>query len=280
MAMHQFGLNDVVLMISLFYSCVDLQYEWELFETCKQPIHKWLLVSYAFIVSSRFIHLIGTNCSLATARAEGRTSDVTVDFLLDMRQKGIVPRVLAGFSWAVALPFFMCWTLIGTIWLVDVIQSSPTCVPSVTHLWFSSFWLLLCYVWICTHVALGVVAFVLERRVRRAERNLSAIEDDDIRSRWGEVSRLSGFSSLSEGSEDAGLSPAEINELPGLCEGGGDISCCECAICICELQRGDSLRRLPRCGHTFHRACIDLWLLRRADCPLCKCSVRAHASCV
>lgn len=29
-------------------------------------------------------------------------------------------------------------------------------------------------------------------------------------------------------------------------------------------------RQLDGCGHTFHRSCIDLWLFRRADCPLCK----------
>ena len=48
----------------------------------------------------------------------------------------------------------------------------------------------------------------------------------------------------------------------------------ECALCLEPYADGELLRHLP-CGHAFHRACIDVWLLdkrrglKRA-CPLCK----------
>ena len=29
-------------------------------------------------------------------------------------------------------------------------------------------------------------------------------------------------------------------------------------------------RQLPRCGHCFHLECIDRWLQRHAQCPLCR----------
>uniref|UniRef100_A0A0X3NWA5 RING finger protein 11 n=1 Tax=Schistocephalus solidus TaxID=70667 RepID=A0A0X3NWA5_SCHSO len=42
----------------------------------------------------------------------------------------------------------------------------------------------------------------------------------------------------------------------------------ECVICMCDYELGDELRCLP-CMHTFHRACIDDWLMRSLTCPSC-----------
>ncbi|VDN16843.1 unnamed protein product, partial [Dibothriocephalus latus] len=41
-----------------------------------------------------------------------------------------------------------------------------------------------------------------------------------------------------------------------------------CVICMCDYELGDELRYLP-CMHTFHRACIDDWLMRSLTCPSC-----------
>jgi len=62
-----------------------------------------------------------------------------------------------------------------------------------------------------------------------------------------------------------------VRRLPTCTASGED----ECAICLCTLAAGDELRELP-CGHKFHFACIDRWLIRReldygaSSCPLCK----------
>jgi len=41
-----------------------------------------------------------------------------------------------------------------------------------------------------------------------------------------------------------------------------------CAVCICDFDVGDQLRKLP-CGHQFHCECIDRWLHISRKCPLC-----------
>ena len=41
-----------------------------------------------------------------------------------------------------------------------------------------------------------------------------------------------------------------------------------------EFQAGESARTLPACGHVFHMACIDSWLLWKPQCPMCR-----HAVC-
>lgn len=265
------GYNDGILLISLLYSSVDISYEWDSFSQCRHPIHHWLFVSFALVITFRLTHILGMK---STTLGAG-------DFLLDMRQKDVLPRILASFTWLMALPFFVLWTLVGTKWLYDTVRYTPACVPTSTHLWFSVFWLALCYVWILIHVALAAVAWILERRVRRAETDLRQIEDGDVISRWGQVSTLSGYRALS-GSSQVGLSPSEIAALPSFsCSAGmheaGVGEGTECPICLHDLNPGDSLRQLDRCGHLFHRSCIDLWLLRSADCPLCKRCVRTPA---
>ncbi|GBG27958.1 E3 ubiquitin-protein ligase RNF128 [Hondaea fermentalgiana] len=45
-----------------------------------------------------------------------------------------------------------------------------------------------------------------------------------------------------------------------------------CAICILPFEDDEILRELP-CKHFYHEECIDPWLLRKGNCPLCKCHV-------
>eukprot|EP00913_Durusdinium_trenchii_P030799 g28845.t1 len=47
-----------------------------------------------------------------------------------------------------------------------------------------------------------------------------------------------------------------------------------CAVCLCDFDRGEALRRLP-CSHSFHQSCIDRWLRRNQVCPLCLRDVEA-----
>ena len=44
----------------------------------------------------------------------------------------------------------------------------------------------------------------------------------------------------------------------------------ECAICLAEFAPGDEVRVLPTCGHGFHAACVDVWLLSSSTCPSCR----------
>jgi len=48
-----------------------------------------------------------------------------------------------------------------------------------------------------------------------------------------------------------------------------------CAICQDRMRQGEMIRKLSACEHTFHRACIDNWLLTRSvRCPTCRHDIR------
>ncbi|KAK6911878.1 Zinc finger, RING-type [Dillenia turbinata] len=52
----------------------------------------------------------------------------------------------------------------------------------------------------------------------------------------------------------------------------------DCIVCLTSFEDGEDVQQLPRCRHTFHAACIEMWLYSHSECPLCRVSVDRLAS--
>jgi hypothetical protein len=58
-------------------------------------------------------------------------------------------------------------------------------------------------------------------------------------------------------------------------EGTDDPDTCEeceetsCSICVDEIRDGDTCTRTS-CKHVFHKGCMDTWMSRKLECPLCR----------
>jgi len=270
-AMAKLSSGDIVLVACMSYVLFDLLLDWERLSGCSKPMNLWLLVSYALMIISRASYVIGVLNRPTNSES----------FLLCARQPGKVPQVLFWLTWTVIVPAFAFWSLLGYFWLSDVRAQTPMCWPEASDFWFLVTWQVLCVVWVALHLGLAGVAIVVERNLRRSESQLRLVEDADALSRWGQVSSLA----IAEGPVAPqcleGLEAAQVLALPGLSSIGPlslDARCGEdCPICLCELREGDAARSLCGCGHTFHKSCIDLWLVRCANCPLCKAEVGNHS---
>ncbi|XP_022137798.1 RING-H2 finger protein ATL2 [Momordica charantia] len=49
----------------------------------------------------------------------------------------------------------------------------------------------------------------------------------------------------------------------------------DCAVCLSEFEENEKGRTLPKCAHSFHIDCIDMWFHSHATCPLCRSPVEA-----
>tara|TARA_Y100000816_G_C26096178_1_gene580185 strand:+ start:1255 stop:2139 length:885 start_codon:yes stop_codon:yes gene_type:complete len=45
--------------------------------------------------------------------------------------------------------------------------------------------------------------------------------------------------------------------------------CNNCIICMDNINKNDKCKKLD-CGHIFHSSCIDNWLMRVLECPMCR----------
>ena len=42
-----------------------------------------------------------------------------------------------------------------------------------------------------------------------------------------------------------------------------------CAVCLCDMK-DDEICRKTLCNHVFHKDCIDPWMNKHKNCPLCR----------
>jgi len=50
---------------------------------------------------------------------------------------------------------------------------------------------------------------------------------------------------------------------------GTSVDVQDCSVCLESFQKSEILKVLP-CLHRFHADCIDNWLRRNGNCPICK----------
>lgn len=76
-----------------------------------------------------------------------------------------------------------------------------------------------------------------------------------------------------------GLEPSVLNSLPKFVYSSKTHSeLMDCAVCLSEFEENELGRILPKCKHSFHIECIDMWFHSHSTCPLCRAPVEKWIS--
>lgn len=247
-----FHVESVLLIISSVLLAIALSQRHAL-ALCHRPLATWLgvLCELVYAFSATF--------------AMGRFVEGGGDWWF------IEPRVPAAkvafrATWSVLVPLALIWTLLGARWLFETLDLTPECFDSAfpekaLSPVFFIFVLACCILGALIYLLLvGCVWDVAQNRRANAA-VISAVSDEDLDRRWGRQ-EVASTPEL-----QGGLRPEDLAELPRMVHKGSSDE--QCVVCLCRLDEGDIVRVLPTCKHTFHRPCIDLWLLRNYRCPLC-----------
>lgn len=94
--------------------------------------------------------------------------------------------------------------------------------------------------------------------------------DESFESRF--LSRILAHSADSFEPPSTGLNAAQLNRLPSSTATAATTDK-SCTICMENYEVGGSIRTLP-CFHFFHIECVDPWLKRNEECPVCRASAK------
>ncbi|XP_052181867.1 RING-H2 finger protein ATL56-like [Diospyros lotus] len=75
----------------------------------------------------------------------------------------------------------------------------------------------------------------------------------------------------------AAVPPEELLKFLPLVKFAAGMAETDCAVCLENFKEGDWCRSLPDCRHLFHANCVDKWLTKAANCPICRARVRLNS---
>eukprot|EP00746_Dinoflagellata_sp_MGD_P164387 gnl/MRDRNA2_/MRDRNA2_92984_c0_seq1.p1 gnl/MRDRNA2_/MRDRNA2_92984_c0~~gnl/MRDRNA2_/MRDRNA2_92984_c0_seq1.p1 ORF type:complete len:307 (+),score=46.08 gnl/MRDRNA2_/MRDRNA2_92984_c0_seq1:103-921(+) len=256
-----------IVNLVMLYSTAQVFQHWEIFAQCRYPLHLWLMALYVSICSFQIVFHVGGRSVAKTPGDEGVAWYMCRPTVA--AQSAFIAIVV------VLLPFLAIWAIVGAGWFAANLEETPNCFPTDAHpsvtFFISCIAASLVLTPVCSMYALH--AWCLGGSLKRATASLKAIQDADMLHRWGEPAPL--FDVDLQGMSTDCIAALPTEEVGARNRRGSG----NCPICLSAFVPGEKMRRLPGCEHCFHRACVDLWLVRNKNCPMCKKTVCMESDC-
>ncbi|KAG6666738.1 hypothetical protein CIPAW_01G053700 [Carya illinoinensis] len=124
-------------------------------------------------------------------------------------------------------------------------------------------------VFVCTRIICGRLRRAEQRPMFEIESRTDLEQGAFIRPTYKKIAPACFNPSINV----SGLEPVLVAAIPTMKFDNEAFSSMEdpqCSICLAEYQEKEVLRIMPKCGHTYHLSCIDVWLRKQSTCPVCR----------
>ena len=224
--------GDRFLYFVIIYSMISLYSRFDEYKECKTPVHYFLFFDQLFILVYR-------------------TSFILTGYFTNL----LYLRYLQGFRTFLLYPFFICFTITGTVWYAQ----GNNCLTSNQRFYFIV-WLTLSYIWILLIACLNTIyvfTYLINSENPRFQFNL----------------QIAGVPI--ENLAPVRLTKDEIETLPMIQNSLLKKPISECTICLDDdIQDHDIVLVLPACAHAYHKECVVQWLQANNNCCNCSCAVK------
>jgi len=239
-------------------SCILLLVAWERSAFCERPLRLWLLVVALLHLVQTPLRLfcyrwlaVGAKAVMSSPIPTGENGDQMSQGEDRHRRNNQLSSLVAqivqspawrGNEWVSAVS--LGWLIVGVVWIVN---ASPT--PECPEAYYLTLWVLV----------IAGLRLLLSASCFRSIFSEAALAESQALA-------------VSQANTPAPMPAGRLEKLPSIrCN---DVystrnSGCRCSVCLGDFDFGQELRLLP-CNHYFHKECVDPWLLKRCDCPLCR----------
>jgi len=245
-------LGGICGILIAFPSCALLFVAWERSALCERPLRLWLLVVALLHLVQTPLRLccyrwltVGAKGVMRSAMQSGETAEQVSEDDHNQQLSALVSQIVQTPAWRVnegVSAVALGWLVVGAVWVGN---ASPTKECPEAY-----------YLTVVVLATAGLRLFLSILSFRMIFRQ-------------GAMGETGGDSVATQ---PAPMTAERLGKLPSIrCS---DAYCTRksgsrCSVCLSDFQVGQDLRLLL-CGHYFHTECVDPWLLKRCDCPLCR----------
>ena len=171
----RFSCLDIILFSAFAYAISDSVKNWDQYMSCNIPIQLYITVSCVTLLLFRLFHFLGHALSggldAEPPQQQQQPQPPMPTFAWDKIGR---LRMLSYFQLLILVPFFLAWTIYGTVLFVKISSGEASCAETGSNDTFAFliFWFILSYILIFCYICLLLYGVSSAQRSARVKKSM------------------------------------------------------------------------------------------------------------